>query len=101
MCDTDACNGIQCIQYNNGITSIKENLDRPIEEANLRIIPHTENSIQSKNIHIVLLSNDKDALVLVLYFMQYFTSVGLNELRIQFGVGKIKDLYLSINYHIN
>ena len=90
MCDTNTCNGIQCIQYNNGITSIKENLDRPIEEANLRIISHIENSIQSKNTHIVLLSNDKDTLVLVLYFMQYFTSVGLKELWIQFGAGQNK-----------
>ena len=84
--DSDTCNGIQCIQYKDGITSNKENLDKPIEEADLRIILHIENSIQSKIIRIVLLSNDTD--VLVLYFMRYFTSIGLKELWIQFGTGQ-------------
>ena len=78
--DSNTCNDIQCIQYKDGITSNKESLDKPIEEADLRIIPHTEHSIQPKNTSIVLLSNDTDVLVLVLYFMQYFTSTGLEEL---------------------
>ena len=78
--DSDTCNGIQCIEYKDGITSNKENLDKPIEEAGLRIIPHIEDSIQSKNTRIVLLSDDTDVLVLVLYFMQYFTSIGLEDL---------------------
>ena len=75
--DSDTCNGIQCSQYKNGITSNKEKQ------------------------RIVLLSNDTDVLVLVLYFMQYFTSIVLKELWTQFETGKIKDLYLSINYYVN
>ena len=86
--DSDTCNGIQCIQYKDGITSNKENLDKSIEEAGLRIILHIEDSIQSKNTRIVLLSNDTDSLVLVLYFMQYFTSICLKKLWIQFETGK-------------
>ena len=78
------------MQYKDGIASNKENLDKAIEEADLRIIPHIEDSIQSKNTLIVLLSNDTDVLVLVLYFMQYFTY--LKELWIQFGIGKNKRL---------
>ena len=35
--DSDTCNGIQCIQHKDGITSNKENLDKPIEEADLRM----------------------------------------------------------------
>ena len=88
--DSDTCNGMQCIQYKDGITSNKGNLDKPIEEADLRIIPHIEDSIQSKNTRIVLLSNYTDVLVLVLYFMQYFTSIGLKELWIQFETGQNK-----------
>ena len=88
--DSDTCNGIQCIQYKYGITSNKENLDKPLDEPDPRIIPHIEDSIQSKNTRTVLLSNDKDVLVLVLYFMQYFTSIGLKELWIQFGTGQNK-----------
>ena len=33
--DSDTCNGIQCIQYKNGITNNKENLNKRIEEADL------------------------------------------------------------------
>ena len=74
----------------NGITSNTDNLDKPIEEADQRIISHTEDSIDSKNTRIVLLSNDTDVLVLMLYFMQYFTSIGLKDLWIQFGIGQNK-----------
>ena len=35
--DSNTCNGIQ---YKDGITSNKENLDKSIQEADLRIIPH-------------------------------------------------------------
>ena len=77
--DSDTCNCILYIQYKDGITSNKENLDKPVEEAHLRITPHIEDSMQSKNTRIVLLSNDTDVLVLLLYFMQYFFSVGLKE----------------------
>ena len=54
-----------------GMRNNKENINKFIEEADLNIIPHIEDSIQSKNIRIILLSNDADVLVLVLYFMQY------------------------------
>ena len=43
-----------------------------------------------KNTRIVLLSHDTDVLVLVLYFMQYFTSIGLKELWIRFGTAQNK-----------
>ena len=41
-----------------------------------------------QNTRIVLLSHDIDALVL--YFMQYFTSIGLKELWIRFGTAQNK-----------
>ena len=62
---SNTCNGIQCIQYRDGITSNKKNLDKPIEEAHLRIILHLEDSVQSKNTRIILLSNDTDVLVTI------------------------------------
>ena len=85
--DSDKCNGIQ---YKYGITSNKENLDKSKQEADLRIIPHIEDSIQYKNRRIVLLSNDIDVLVLVLYFMRCFTSIGLKKLWIKFGAEQKK-----------
>ena len=44
ICDSDTWNGILCIQYKDGITSNTDNLDKPIEEADQRIISHTEDS---------------------------------------------------------
>ena len=99
--NSDTCNGAQCIQYEDCITNNKENLNKLIKEADLRIIPHIEDSTQSKNTRIILLSSEADVLVLVLCFMQYFTSIGLEELWIHIGTGKNKRFILSINYHIN
>ena len=65
-----------------------ENLNKDIEEADLRIIPHIENSILSNTTRIIVVSNDTDVVVLILYYMHYFFSIGLVELWIQFGVAK-------------
>ena len=88
--DSDTSNGIQCVQYKDRKTSNKENLDKPILEADLRIILHIEDSVQSKKTRVVVLSNGTDVSVLVLYFMEYFTSIDLKELWIQFGTGQKK-----------
>ena len=90
--DSDTCNDIQCIQYKDGITSNIENLDKPIEGADMRIILHIGDSIQSKNTRIVPLSSDTNVLVLVLLFMPYVTSIGLKKLWIHFGT-KQKKIY--------
>ena len=65
-----------------------EHLDKHIEDADLGIIPHTEDLIKSNYKRVVLLSNDTYVLTVILHYMEYFTSIGLNKLLMQFGTGK-------------
>ena len=74
-----------------GMRNNKENINKFIEEADLNIIPHIEDSIQSKNIRIILLSNDADVLVLVLYFMQYSLLLVWKNYGYDLEPGKVKD----------
>ena len=88
--DNDTRKCIQCIQYKDDINN-KENINKFIEEADLNIIPHIEDLIQSKNIRIILLSNDADVLVLVLYFMQYSLLLVWKNYGYDLEPGKVKD----------
>ena len=60
---------------NNDCTSLKSNvqkakpeLDSHLEEADLRIIPHTMDSVVQGNKHVVILSNDTEVLVVQLFY---------------------------------
>ena len=65
-----------------------EHLDKRIQEINLRIISYTGDSVKSNYKQVVLLSNYIDVLIAVLQYMEYFTSIELDELWMQFGTGK-------------
>ena len=65
-----------------------EHLDKHIQEVNLRIISYTGDSVKSNYKQVILLSNYIDVLIAVLQYMQYFTSIELDELWMQFGTGK-------------
>ena len=65
-----------------------EHLDKHIQEVNLRIISYTGDSVKSNYKQVVLLSNYIDVLIAVLQYMEYFTSIELDELWMQFGTGK-------------
>ena len=65
-----------------------EHLDKHIQEINLRIISYTGDSVKSNYKQVVLLSNYIDVLIAVLQYMEYFTSIELDELWMQFGTGK-------------
>ena len=49
---------------------IQQGLTSAIEEADIRIIPHVSQAIKEKLSNIVILSNDADVVVLVLYCME-------------------------------
>ena len=65
-----------------------EHLDKHIQEVNLRIISYTGDSVKSNYKQVILLSNYIDVLIAVLQYMEYFTSIELDELWMQFGTGK-------------
>jgi hypothetical protein len=61
-------------------------LDSNIEEADLRLIPHCANNVMCGYKRIVVLSNDTDVLVLLLYFWNLMSTSGLNELWMRVGL---------------
>lgn len=58
-----------------------------LEEADLQIILHVLNSIESGFVVNVVLSNDTDVVVALLYYMSLFRKKGLQELWLRGGVG--------------
>ena len=66
---------------------IKQDLTSTIEEADIRIIPHVSQAIKEELNNIVILSNDTDVAVLVLYCMEKFVREGLQKLWIRYGNG--------------
>lgn len=62
-------------------------LDVDIEEADVRLIPHAMDAVTTGTARIVVLSNDTDVLVLLLYYWRILFSHGLKELWMRGGVG--------------
>ncbi len=58
-----------------------------LEEADARIIPHTNWTVEKGCERVVVLSNDTDSVVLLLRYMEYFMNKHMNELWVQYGVG--------------
>ena len=78
---------VDCIEVNHEERSIvHDELNSTIEEADMRIIPHVYNSIINGTKRVVVLSNDRDV-VLLLYFMPEFLSKGVIELWVKYGTG--------------
>ena len=62
-------------------------LDTDSEEADVRFIPHAMHATKGGADRVVILSNDIDVLVLVLYFWQELHAHGLSELWVRGGTG--------------
>ena len=62
-------------------------LDSDIEEADLRIIPHAVNVATNGHKCIVILSNDTDVLILVLYYWRLIHGKGVEEVWMRAGTG--------------
>jgi len=58
-----------------------------IEEADIRILPHTKHAIKNDCERIKVLSNDTDVLVVLLHHWDNLKKIGLKELWIRLGVG--------------
>ena len=58
------------------------------EEADDRVILHTDWAIKSGAKRVVVLSNDSDTLIMLLRFMDKFVKNGLEELWLQYGTGE-------------
>ena len=81
-----------CIEYRfetdwNDIEIFIEKLRSGMEEADIRLILHISYCIQKGFTRIIIISNDTDVVVLVLYYVPLFKRKGLKELWIQYGTG--------------
>ena len=56
-----------------------------IEEADLRIIPHTANAIQAGIKRAVVVSSDTDVVMYTLAHYQNFNELGVKEVWVRFG----------------
>ena len=78
---------------------IHQDLTSEIEDPDIRIIPHVSQAIKEKSSNIVILLNDADVVVLVLYYMEKFVREGLQKLWIKYGTGDhTRYLPVHINY---
>ena len=71
-----------------GTIHIESALLSTIEEADSRIIPHISNAAKGKYKRAVVISNDTDVLVLLLYYAEIFKDRGMGEIWIKFGTGE-------------
>jgi hypothetical protein len=69
-----------------------DSLASSIEEADCHIVPHIEYTILQNTKRVVVLSNDTDIVLLILRYIYYFQSKGLDELWIRFGTGQKRRL---------
>lgn len=79
---------IKCKEYRpDGEFVTRDELTSCLEEADIRLIPHVYHAIINGHTKIIVISNDTDVFVLLLFYMaQYYTN-GLKELWLKFGVG--------------
>ena len=56
-------------------SAIQQDLTSTIQEVNIRIISHVSQAIKEKSNNIVMLSNDADVVVLVLYLVFSFSNL--------------------------
>ena len=81
-------------KYIEGSNNILTALELPIEEADLRIIPHVQYAIKEGNLRVIVTSNDTDVAVLLIHYYKVFQSI--NEIWIYYGTGE-KARYIPIH----
>ena len=77
------------VHYNHNISEI-HSLKSNIEEADHRLIPHIQWSLQEGHKNFAVISNDTDVLVLLLHYCKIFLRMGLQKMWIRVGKGDKK-----------
>lgn len=78
--------------YTKGTGHIVQELNRRLEEADLRVVPHVEWAVRNSSNRVIVLSNDTDVIIVLLRFVALFISQGLSELWIRYGTGEKRRL---------
>ena len=62
-------------KYIEGSNNILTEFELPIEEADLRIIPHVQYAIKEGNLRVTVTSNDTDVVVLLIHYYKVFNQL--------------------------
>ena len=62
-------------KYFEGSNNILIELELPIKEADLRIIPHVQHAIKQGRIRVIVTSNNTDVVVLLIHYYRVFQSI--------------------------
>ena len=81
-------------KYFEGSNNILIELELPIKEADLRIIPHVQHAIKQGRICVIVTSNNPDVVVLLIHYYRVFQSI--NEVWIYYWTGE-KAWYIPIH----
>ena len=74
---------IKVVQEQRELAHLRSDMD----EADMRIIPHVMDAVSCGNRNVVVLSNDTDVIVLLLYYIDVFHLHGLKQLWVRAGIG--------------
>ena len=89
----------QCIEIHNGAEDNMQQLQSPVEEADLRIPMHVLDCLRAGHKTCVVISNDTDVIVALLFYMPTFLQKGLQELWVRAGRGNTtRFIPLHISY---
>ena len=77
----------ECIMFNQGEKHVLEHLQLEYEEADFRILLHVLDTLKTGHKRCVVMSNDTDVVVGLLYHMPFFLQHNLEELWVKAGIG--------------
>ena len=86
----NSCGQFPCVLSTGGNKEEIRELQLTIEEADARLVPHVLHSINCGTDYILVISNDTDVIVYMLYYWEIFCSAGLKELWVKAGIGHTK-----------
>ncbi len=69
------------------VKNVLTHLQSPLEEGDLCIPKHVLNTLEAGHSVCVIISNDTNVIVALLYYMPIFQQLGLTELWVRAGVG--------------
>ena len=77
-------------------------LNNWLEEADSKVIVHVEYAVRvQKCLRVIVLSNDTDTFIFLLYYTEYFKRIGLKELWLQYGTGENRRMIPLHEAHTN
>ncbi|CAH1791050.1 unnamed protein product, partial [Owenia fusiformis] len=78
---------MKCESFNVPSTSNTPCINKPIEEADTRMLPHIVDALKNNICRVSVISNDTDVFVMVLHYAEKLKDYGASEIWIRAGIG--------------